>query len=88
MPCSLTPAEPSRQAIAASGCCRPCHYGDDLSEKVHFEAPSHGLRPRCLRFAGALAVPPTQDSLLAGGQPLPGGPHTRRVPSGKFPALL
>jgi hypothetical protein len=32
MPCSLTPAEPSRQAIAASGCCRPCHYGDDLGE--------------------------------------------------------
>jgi hypothetical protein len=54
---------------------------------VNFEAQSHGLRPRCLRFAGALAVPPTQDSLLAGGQPLPGGSRTRWVPSGKFPAL-
>jgi hypothetical protein len=31
---------------------------------------------------------PTQDSLPAGGQPLPGGIRTRWVPSGKFPALL
>ena len=58
-------------------------FGDNLT----FEARSHGLRPRCLRFAGALAVPPTQDSLLAGGQPLPGGIHTRRVPFRRFPTL-
>jgi hypothetical protein len=45
-----------------------------------FEALSHGFRPRCLRFAGALTVPPTQDSLPAGGRPLPGGIPTRRVP--------
>ena len=73
MPCSSTPAEPSDQAIAAFGCCRPSCERERPRQSMTFEAHSHGLRPRCLRFADALAVPPTQDSLPAGGQPLPGG---------------
>jgi len=32
MPCSLTPAEPSRQAFTALRCCRPAHYRDDLDD--------------------------------------------------------
>ena len=47
-----------------------------------FGAPSHGPRARCLRFAAALADGPTQDSLPAGDQPLPGGIHfSARRPS-------
>jgi hypothetical protein len=41
-----------------------------------FEALSHGLRTRYLRFAALLFLrncTATQDSLPAGGQPLPGG---------------
>jgi hypothetical protein len=88
MPCSLTPAEPLAPGHCGVRVLSPVPLRGRPRRDVHFEAPSHGLRPRCLRFAGALAVPPTQDSLLPGGQPLPGGPHTRRVPSGEFPALL
>jgi hypothetical protein len=53
------------------------HYQDKPRRHVPFVALSHGLRPRCLRFAGALTgqTSPTQDSLPAGGQPLPGRIH-------------
>ncbi len=63
MPCSLTPAEPLRQAIAALGCCRPFHYKDDLSEtcisRLHHTASALAVyasqvplrcRPRKTRF--------------------------------------
>jgi hypothetical protein len=37
-----------------------------------FEAPSHGLCTRCLRFVPPLLTT-TQDALPVGGEPLPGG---------------
>jgi hypothetical protein len=66
------------------GCCLPNFQLRRLSRVVGLGARSHGLHTRCLRFAvvvtqGAWAperfgvAPAAQDSLPAGGLPLPGG---------------
>jgi hypothetical protein len=79
---------PRARPLRRSGAAAPLCDENSPSKNSSFEAPSRGLRPRCLRFAGALAVPPTQDSLLAGGRPLPGGALTRWIPYGRFPASV
>ena len=50
-----------------------------------FEALSHSSHSRCLRFAACVTAGLAQDSLPAGGQPLPGRILTCRVHSRRFP---
>ena len=77
-PLSLCPVlrprqDRTRQAIAA---CRhgPRYVHGEGSRKIPaFEAQSHGLGTRCLRFARYSYPHPTQNSLPATGQALPDG---------------
>ena len=59
--------------VAALSCCLASLNSHGSHEYISFEAQSHGSRARCLRFEGHSCLRPTQDSLPAGGQPLPGG---------------
>src|SRR5262245_19517515 len=61
MPCSLAPVRLLALGQYSAGVLShlTCHYQEDLDD-VPFEAPSHGLRSCCLRFAGALAGSPTK----------------------------
>jgi hypothetical protein len=64
----------SRRLGSADARCTTPATHDNLS----FEAQSRGSRTRCLRFAAFLLSrgrTATQDSLPAGGQPLPDGGH-------------
>ena len=57
MPCSLTPARPTCQAITA-GRHGPTHtVPRGLSTRGNFGARSHGISTRCLRFAVRLTPP-------------------------------
>jgi hypothetical protein len=58
MPCSLTPVELRCQAIAASPCGLPPFIERRLPRYGHFEAQSHGLHARCLRFAAPVTRTP------------------------------
>jgi len=58
MPCSLTPVELRCQAIAASPCGLPPFIERRLPRCGHFEAQSHGLYARCLRFAAPVTRSP------------------------------
>lgn len=85
MPCSLTPVGLPTPGQYSAGVLSPlCRYQDD---------PNVAYLSRLLRTAFGLAVyasqaplrdPPTQDSLPAGGQPLPGRASTCRVPMKGF----
>ena len=86
MPCSLTPV----------GLLAPGRYGAGvLSPLYRYQNdPNDTYLSRLHRTAFGLAVyasqaplrdKPTQDSLPAGGQPLPGRIHTCRVPYERFP---
>ena len=59
--------------IAAPRCCLGSLNSLGSHELWAFGALSRGPHARCLRFAGRGYPLPTQDSLPAGGQPLPGG---------------
>ena len=86
MPCSSTPAGSPRQALAAIRCCLP-----PIEQRRH---------PRLSQFRGSITRPAhslstlrsmgcpnaTQDSLPAGGQPLPGGVLPHWVPLQSFRA--
>jgi len=89
---SQVPREPTRTfallwdpgRTAATGhtlrrCCPRNLDNEGSSVSCLFEARSHGFGTRCLRF-----MPPSlttmQGSLPVGGQPLPGGSFTHRVP--------
>lgn len=67
VPCSQTPAGPSRQAVAARRCGLPLLVQRRLPQFAYFEAPWHGPHTRCLRFAGWITPPPrkTRFRLLA-----------------------
>ena len=72
LPCSRTTDGLPRQTISALQCCpRDCYYEGSI-DSINFEAQSHGFCTRCLRFVPPLLTT-TQDSLPAGGQPLPVG---------------
>jgi hypothetical protein len=59
MPCShQTPVRSERQAIRRSQCCLPLPTRRRLPRAYDFGAQSHGLHPRCLRFAAAVARTP------------------------------
>ena len=73
MPCSSTPAGPVAPRPDGTPAWPPIGQRRRLSAGNALEAQEHGLGPRCLRFAVALAVPPTQDSLPVAGWALPGG---------------
>ena len=56
MPCSSTPAGPTHQATVQWSRRGPRYVHDEGShDKLTFEAPSHGLGTRCLRFVLAIA---------------------------------
>jgi hypothetical protein len=55
MPCSLTPVGLLMPGHCGTGVLSPLTLRGRPQRQVPFEAHSHGLRPRCLRFAGALA---------------------------------
>src|SRR5262245_28408138 len=85
MPCSSTPAgtrlpwpweEASWPPLVATTRARRGF--------ANLGAPSHGLSTGCLRFALALTVPRTQDSLPATGQVYRVGLATHRVPTKGF----
>ena len=57
-------------------CCLPHFRLRRLRLRLPYEAPSHGLHARCLRFVATVArycLPATQDSLPAGGPPCRAG---------------
>ena len=58
VPCSPTPAGPSRQATTARRCGLPLFVQRRLPRFASFEAQSHGPHTRCLRFAGWTTPPP------------------------------
>lgn len=72
MPCSSTPAGPARQALRRSR-HGPRYVQNEGSRNLAFEAQSHGLGTRCLRFVRCSCPHPTQNSLPAAGQALPDG---------------
>jgi hypothetical protein len=71
-----------RRCLAASrhAGAAPAVYKRKDPNHGAFEAQSHGLSARCLRFAPPPRSDDTQDSLAAGGQPLLRGTSTRRAP--------
>jgi hypothetical protein len=73
MPCSQTPAGPPRSATTALRYCLPPYTRRQLLRKLYFEALSHGLHTRCLRFAGWIAPPPRKTRFRLAGLPFPGG---------------
>ena len=82
-PCSQTPAEPRRLAMAAFRYCPPLPRREGLLQYGHFGIQSHGSPARCQRF-----VPPsrttTHDSLTVGGHPFPFRPFRRRGSFSQF----
>lgn len=72
VPCSWTPVRPMRQVVWALRCCLPHHLRRRLSQDAQFRGsmtrPVHSLCT--LRSAGYPS--PTQHSVPAGDQPLPG----------------
>ena len=69
VPCSPTPAGPLRSATAALRCCLPQSERCRLPPLHNFEAQSHGLPIRCLRFAGWIAPPPRKTRFRMVGHP-------------------
>jgi hypothetical protein len=84
MPCSPTPAGPTRQAFGRRRCCPRYVHNEGSHDNHSFEAPSHGLGTRCVRFVRSIARPSTQHSLPAAGQRCRAGLVTRRVPMKGF----
>jgi len=58
MPCSSTPEESCARPLRRTRCCLPLVWQRRLLKQSPFEALSHGLLTRCLRFAGWVAPPP------------------------------
>ena len=85
MPCSSTPAGPDAPGHCGALTRPPVRQGRRLAAGRYLEAQWHGLGTGCLRFAVALTVPPTQDSLPAAGQALPGGIGYPQGPYERFP---
>ncbi len=83
MPCSRLRWARGARPLQRQRCCLPTPGQGRRPRNGDFGAPSHGLRPRCLRFAASV-TPTTQDSLPAGGHPWPVGISTRWVRSGGF----
>ena len=79
MPCSSTPAGPTRQALRRRRHGPRYVHDEGSHDNATFEAQSHGLGTRCLRFVRCLAAP---DARLASRcWPLYGtGLATRRIP--------
>ena len=98
MPCSATPVSFARlgrrdaslhlPALSwPSALTKASALTNPLARGNYFEAQSHGLHIRCLRFAATVAryfFTATQNSLPAGDLPWPGGLGTRRVSSRGF----
>ncbi len=55
MPCSSTPAGSARQAIRRAAFAFRLNYDVGTRKVVYFEAQSHSLQTRCLRFASRIA---------------------------------
>ena len=74
MPCSQTPVEPPAPGHLGARDVVFRHTHDvDLYDKPDFEARSHGLRPRCLRFAAEVTLAQRKTRFRAAGQPYPDG---------------
>ena len=83
LPCSRDPghapfALPSQQRGVAPACAKYEGRSD-----CNFGADSHSFSTRCLRFQLRISLH-WQDSLPAGGMPLPGGIRTHWTPSANF----
>src|SRR4030042_3678717 len=77
LPCSRTPAEPSRQALRRSGVAPTESKVKAPAFKETFRALSHGFCPRCLRFTRT--VTGAYARLASVGLP---GLHGRAPPAG------
>jgi hypothetical protein len=86
MPCSPTPAGPPRSATTALRRCLPRFERCRLPPLHNFEAPSHGLPIRCLRFAGWIAPPPRKTRFRMVGHLFRAGMVTRWVLAKGFSA--
>jgi len=73
----------SCHAISAQRFCPRNRDHEGHSNLKIFEAQSHSFSTRCLRFQFRLSLH-WQDSLPAGGKPLPGGIRTHWTPSANF----
>jgi len=81
-PAQETPAAPFCHAIAAVRCC-PRWSDDEGRNDINFEADSHSFSICCLRFQASVSLH-WQDSLPAGGKPLPDGIRTHWTPMANF----
>jgi hypothetical protein len=54
---------------------------------TNFEAQSHGLFTRCLRFAGWITPPPRKTRFRMAGQPCPGGSDYPLGPTERFQVI-
>jgi hypothetical protein len=82
-PAHETPAAPFCYAIAAVRCCPRWTDDEGRSDIDDFGADSHGFSICCLRFQASVSLH-WQDSLPAGGKPLPGGFRTHWTPMANF----
>ena len=88
MPCShQTPVGPEHQAIRRSRCCLPQVAQRRLPRLVYFEAQSHGLHLRCLRFAAAVTRTPRKTRFRAVASPTRAGFDPLDL-FGRFPKQL
>ena len=88
MPCShQTPVGPERQAIRRSRCCLPQVAQRRLPRIDYFEAQSHGLHRRCLRFAAAVTRTPRKTRFRAVASPTRAGFDPLDL-FGRFPKRL
>jgi hypothetical protein len=83
LPCSSTPAGPTRLAVAANRHGPRCVHREGSCVRT-FEAQSHGFGTGCLRFAGRVAPTPRKTRFRLLARLSRAGLTTRRVPSKGF----
>ncbi len=88
VPCSTTPAGPQRQALRR--CAAAFRHLNDVGSRnqATFEAPSHGPRIRCLRFAGWVTPSPRKTRFRLLARLCRAGLNTRWVPSKGFSSYI
>ena len=73
LPCSPTPAGSTCLAMTTRRRGPRADHDEGSRDEVTFEAQSHSFSTGCLRFAGWVTPPTTQDSLPVAGSALPDG---------------
>ena len=86
LPCSLTPAGPTHQAITMRRHGPRSQYVEGSQQLINFGALSHGFGTRCLRFARWVARTGRKTRFWVLAKLSQAGLTTRRVPSKGFNA--